>query len=324
MSMANSNLELNGVRDLSMEEGPYLDVLSDVLRAIRLYASSYYCAEFSSPWGIDEPQAECGTFHVVIRGNAWLMTEELTSPIFLSTGDIIAFPTGSPHQVSDQLGCQLMAGGEVLKRIRSNRSPFSDGQSVVTLLCGYFQYQTDTGLPLLRDMPSMLHIKTEEEPELAWLNHLIKTLAYESRSLQAGNAVVVDRLTEVLVIQLLRWHMSRQQNTPGYFQALGDDKLSRALSLIHQEPGKAWTVESLGLAVSMSRTSFANRFQSIVGMTPLAYLSQWRMHIAHGLLAEGKLSMLSIAETVGYKSEASFGKAFKKIMGISPGKVTKR
>lgn len=323
MNMANRDLELNGARDLTVEDKPYLDVLSDVLRMIRLYASSYYCAEFSSPWGIDEPQAECGTFHVVIRGSAWLMTEELISPVFLSTGDIIAFPTGSSHQISEQPDSQLMSGGEVLEKIRSNSSPFSDGQSVVTLLCGYFQYQTDISLPLLRDMPSMLHIKTEEEPELAWLNHLIKTLAYESRSLQPGNAVVVDRLTEVLVIQLLRWHMRHQRNTPGYFQALGDDKLSRALSLIHQEPSKPWTVESLGRAVSMSRTSFANRFQSIVGMTPLAYLSQWRMHIAYGLLVEGELSMLSIAEQVGYKSEASFGKAFKKIVGISPGKVAK-
>ncbi|MEC4724686.1 AraC family transcriptional regulator [Shewanella sp. D64] len=324
MNMSNKNLELNGVRDLSLEKGPYLDVLSDVLRAIRLYASSYYCAEFSSPWGIDEPQAECGTFHVVIRGSAWLTVPEQTSPIFLSAGDIIAFPTGSPHQVSDQPDSQMMPGNEVLQRIRSNKSPFSDGQNVVTLLCGYFQYQTDTYLPLLRDMPSMLHIKTEEEPELAWLNHLIRTLAYESRSLLPGNAVVVDRLTEVLVIQLLRWHMNHQQNPLGYFQALADDKLSRALSLIHQQPSKLWTVEALGRSVSMSRTSFANRFQSIVGMTPLAYLSQWRMHIAYGLLAEGNESMLSIAEQVGYKSEASFGKAFKKIVGISPGKVPKK
>ncbi len=322
--MSNNNPSHNGESYFNEAEDPCIDVLSDILRAIRLYASSYYCVDFSYPWGIDEPQAECGTFHAVIRGSAWLTVPDQESPILLSAGDIIAFPTGAPHQISDQPDSNLMSGHDVLEMIRKNTNPFTNGQSVVTLLCGYFQYNKQTWLPLLRDMPSMLHVKSNAVPKLDWLNSLVKTLAYESRTLQPGSEAMVDRLTEVLVIQLLRWHMSNQQNTPGYFQALADNRLSRALSLIHKQPSKFWTVEALGRAVSMSRTAFANHFQAVVGMTPLAYLSQWRMHIAYELLAEGNESMLSIAEQVGYKSEASFGKAFKKIIGVSPGQVRKK
>lgn len=311
-------------KDPSRAEEPYMDVLSDVLRALRLYASSYYCVEFSSPWGINEPKAECGIFHAVIRGSAWLTLPDESKSILLSAGDIIAFPTGLPHQISEQPDSRLIPGNEVLKMIRQNTNPFTHGESVVTLLCGYFQYKKQAQLPLLRDMPTTLHIKSDLEPQLAWLNNVVKILAYESRTHQPGSEVMVDRLTEVLVIQLLRWHINKLKSPSGYFQALADDRLSRVLSLIHQQPSHSWDVETLGRAVSMSRTAFSHHFKEVVGMTPMAYLSQWRMHIAHELLTESNQSMLSIADQVGYKSEASFSKAFKKIMGISPGQERKR
>jgi len=309
---------------LNEDEDPPIDVLSDILRAIRLYGSSYFCVEFSAPWGLDEPKSECGTFHVVVRGSAWVTTSEHNSPIFLSAGDIIAFPTGLPHQISGEVGCKLMPGSNALEIIRQNKNPFSNGQNVVTILCGYFKYEKHTIFPLLRDMPAMLHIKSDGEPELAWLNNLVKVLASESRLVHPGSSVVVDRLTEVLVIQMLRWHINNKRNSQGYFQALADEKLSRALSLIHKHPRKDWTLECLGRAVGMSRTAFTNRFTSIVGVGPITYLTQWRMHIANTLLAESNESMLNIAEQVGYKSEAAFGRAFKKVIGVSPGKVRKK
>ena len=304
-------------------ENPAVDVLSDILHAIRFRASSYYCVEFASPWGIDEPKSERCTFHAVVRGHAWLHTPENEKPLYLSAGDIVALPTGAPHQISDRPDSSLTPGSEVLEKIWQNDNPFDGEVGVTTLLCGYFQYQKKTQLPLLRDMPSLLYIKSNEDPELTWLNNLINTLAHESRSLKPGGKVVVDRLTEVLVIQLLRWYMNNQQGTHGYFRALADERLSHALSQLHHHPSRAWTVKSMAHTAGMSRSAFANHFHDIVGITPLAYLSQWRMHIAYTLLIDGNESMLSIAEQVGYKSEASFGKAFKNITGESPGQVRK-
>lgn len=319
--MSNSQQDYDGVKYFSAEEGPQIDVLSDILRALRLHASSYFCIEFSAPWGIDEPKNEFGIFHVVIHGEAWVTAPSLENPIYLSKGDIIAFPTGSPHNISDKIGNNMVSGISLLDMVKQGRNPFPGKKNVATLLCGYFEYEKQILLPLLRDMPALLHIKSRHSPKLNWLNNISKALANESRSLQPGGAVIIDRLTEVLVIQLLRWHVNHQENREGYFEALADNQLSHALSLMHKLPNKAWTLEKLGEAIGMSRTAFANRFRDIVGMTPIAYLGQWRMHLAHQLLSENNESMLRIAEKVGYKSEASFGKAFKKITGLSPGKV---
>ena len=321
--LSNNERSHKATNYLSLEESPVIDVLSDILQAIRLHASSYFCIEFAEPWGFDEPETECGTFHVVVRGNAWVNVQDQSSPIYLSTGDIIAFPTGLSHQIGGGSEENLMPGYDVLELVKQGNNPFIVGDKLSTLLCGYFHYEKQTMLPLLRDMPTILHIKSEDEPELNWLNSLVKTLANESRYLQPGGAVVIDRLTEVLVIQLLRWHINNQQKTQGYFKALSDDRLSHALSLMHKQPEKAWSIEQLGNAVGMSRTAFANHFSDVVGMTPLAYLRQWRMHIAYKLLVESNESMHRIAEKVGYKSEAAFGKTFKKVIGESPGKIRK-
>ncbi|AOT08053.1 AraC family transcriptional regulator [Pseudoalteromonas luteoviolacea] len=300
------------------------DALSDILNALRLQASSYFCTDFSTPWGIKEQETDYGTFHFVVRGSAWLNMLDSKHATYLSTGDIVAFPTGAAHQIGDQPNGVCISGDELLTQIQNDENPFSEGESITTLLCGYFKYQQHVQLPILRDMPSFLHIKTNEEPSLLWLNNLANMLAHESRSTLPGGTVIVDRLTEVLVIQLLRWHVNTQHSGTGYFRALADTRLSLALSLIHKQPAQAWTVERMAHSVGMSRSAFANLFHEIIGMTPLSYLSQWRMHIAQDLLKEGKESMISVAEQVGYRSEASFSKAFKKIIGISPGQLRRQ
>ncbi|MGB1199338.1 MAG: AraC family transcriptional regulator [Thalassotalea sp.] len=325
--MSNNNSTFgsySNTSEVSVTQAPEIDVLSDILQAIRLNASSYFCVEFSSPWGLDEPKTDCGTFHVVVRGSAWVKVASSSDAIYLSTGDIIAFPTGLAHQIGDGSGNNYIPGNNALEIIQQGSNPFTGGVEVSTLLCGYFQYQLQTMLPLLRDMPQVLHIKSENAPELNWLNYLVKTLANESQTRQPGGGVVIERLTEVLVIQLFRWYINSQNNTQGYFKALADNQLSRALSLLHKQPEKPWSVERLGKSVGMSRTAFARHFSDVVGMTPIAYLTQWRMHIANELLTHSKESMVSIAEKVGYSSEASFGKAFKKVTGMSPGQSRKR
>jgi AraC-like DNA-binding protein len=306
-----------------MKENPHIDVLSDILRATRLYASSYFCKDFAAPWGLSEPATESGAFHVVVRGTASVTTSEQDKPIYLSAGDIIAFPTGLAHQIFDESASNIMHGPEVLSKIKQGHNPFIGSEKVTTLLCGYFHYDKKILLPLLRDMPTALHIKSESGSELIWLNYLVKSLANESQYPQPGSSVVIDRLTEVLVIQLLRWHINHQKTAQGYFKALSDRQLNEALHLMHKHPERTWTVESLAGAVNMSRSAFANHFSNIVGMTPLAYLRQWRMQVASELLIDSSEFMSTIAEKVGYKSESSFGKAFKSTTGVSPGLVRK-
>lgn len=306
-----------------MKDDSNVDVLSDVLRAIRLDASSYFCKDFGAPWGLNEPKTESGAFHVVVRGSALVTTSENTTPIYLSAGDIIAFPTGLAHQIFDESAKNIMQGPDVLNQIKAGHNPFAVNEKATTLLCGYFYYDKKLLLPLLRDLPSTLHIKSENGSDLIWLNYLVKCLANEARAIQPGGSVVIDRLTEVLVIQLLRWYINQENNDLGYFKALADNQLSQALHLMHRQPEKHWTVKELSFAVNMSRSAFANHFSQVVGMTPLAYLRQWRMQIELHMLTETKETIANVAEKTGYGSESSFSKAFKETTGNTPGYVRK-
>lgn len=312
-----------GTNSLSLKRSSEIDVLSNILRALRLYASSYFCIEFAEPWGLDEPETECGTFHVIISGNAQVTVPNQKKSIYLETGDIIVFPTGLAHQIGGGNTDEFLSGYRALDIIKCGKNPFESGDKASTILCGYFQYEKQTLLPLIRDMPDILHIKNQEKPDLNWINTLIESLVDESRSHKPGGDVVIDRLTEVFIIQMLRWHINNRQNVQGYFKALADDRLSRVLGLMHKHPEKDWTVECLGSAVCMSRTAFARHFSDIVGMSPLSYLRQWRMYTAYNILIDSKEPMHNVANKVGYKSEAAFGKAFKKVIGISPGQVRK-
>ncbi|MCF2858135.1 AraC family transcriptional regulator [Pseudoalteromonas sp. SMS1] len=297
------------------------DALSNILKAIRLQASSYFCTEFSAPWGIRELQTDYGTFHYVVTGGAWLSTEDNQHDTYLSCGDIVAFPTGSAHQISDAPNSKTVSGDELLAKIYNNANPFEGEFNKTTLLCGYFKYQSHSNLPILRDMPSFVHIQQGRNDSCVWLNSLANILARESRSALPGGTVVVDRLTEAFVIQILRWHINTQDTDKNYFSALGDTRLSCALSIIHRDPAHPWTVERLARQSGMSRSAFSSLFHEVIGMTPMAYLSQWRMHLAQDLLRDKQTSMVSIAEQVGYRSESSFSKAFKKIVGVSPGQI---
>lgn len=307
----------------SFESGTAEDTMSDILRTIHLNASSYFCINIAAPWGIIEPETDHGTFHVVVNGSAWVEAPNQDELIHLTAGDIIAFPSGMSHKIGNGNCKSFISSKEILKHIRNGENPYFKGHDITTLICGYFQYEKFTSLPLLRDMPAMLHIQSEKEMELNWLNQLIKTLANESRSLQPGGSIVINRLTEVLVIQLLRWHINHQKLDKGYFKALSYPDLSRSLQLIHNHFGRMWTVGELASAVGKSRTVFAKKFKQVVGMTPMAYLTQWRIKKAHQLLLERTHPVIDIAIQVGYNSEASFGKAFKKAIGQSPGQVRK-
>jgi AraC-like DNA-binding protein len=296
-------------------------VLSDLLRATRLYTSSYFCNDFVAPWSLEQPKTEAGVFYVVVVGEALVKTSEQVNPICLSAGDIIAFPTGLAHQIFDENDNNFYHDSDVLLSIKQGHNTIPINGKITTLLCCHFQYDKKILLPLLREIPMTLHTKSENGSELVWLSYLVKSLVKESQYPQPGCSVVIDRLTEVIIIQLLRRHINNRKSGQGYFKELSNGQLNDALHLMHKYPERVWTVESLGDAVNMSRSAFANHFSDNVGMTPLAYLRRWRMQFACELLAGSNEPMSSIAEKVGYKSESSFGKAFKSATGVSPGQV---
>ncbi len=308
-----------------------MDALADVLKTIHMHTSTYFCADFSSPWGMDVERGDEGLFHVVVKGECWLQIQGNVDTIHLQAGDIVAFPSGGAHWISDEQDSPRLAGNLVVENILAGENPFSQGGRVQApaplkasnnnIMCGAFSYDTKVKHPFIRDLPCFIHIKSAHNPDLQWLNTLIDTLANEAKNPAPGSTVMVDRLTEVLFIQLMRSHVQSRPGGQGYLAALSDPQIGKSLNLIHDEQNAQWTVERLGEQVAMSRTAFTEKFSTLVGMAPKTYLINWRMQKAKRALQAGEQTMINIAEAAGYSSEAAFSKAFKQFFDETPGKI---
>ncbi len=308
-----------------------MDALADVLKTIRLNTSTYFCSDFSSPWGMEVAKGEEGLFHVVVSGECWLRVYPQKESVHLQVGDIVAFPSGGAHSISDQKDSPTLPGDSVVAQIQAGNNPFNitsneenSGPISNTLMCGAFSYDTSVKHPFIRDLPCFIHIKAAQSNNSSWLKSLIGTLSLEAREMNPGSTVMVDRLTEVLFIELMRHFMQEHAGQQLYLAALSDPQIGKALNLIHEETIATWTVERLGEHVGMSRTAFTDRFANLVGMAPKTYLINWRMQKAKGLLQTGGNSMIDISETAGYSSEAAFSKAFKQFFGQTPGHVKRQ
>lgn len=308
-----------------MENSANMDALADVLKAIRLTANTYFCTDFSAPWGMEIEESRQGMFHVVVEGACWLKHAKAEEPIHLATGDIVAFPTGGAHWISDTPNSPKLPGSNVVEYILNGTNPFQPKeereQTTSTLLCGSFCYDSSMDHPFVKDLPCFIHIRASETPDLNWLRSLVTVLATESRQPSPGSTVMVDRLTEVLFIQLMRAYMKSAPSNMGYIAALADHQIGSALNLIHSEAKAYWTVERLGETVALSRTAFTEKFSRMVGMPPKTYLTNWRMQKAKAQLETSDMPMIDIAENAGYSSEAAFSKAFKHHFEQPPGRV---
>lgn len=305
-----------------------MDALADVLKTIRLHASTYFCSDFNTHWGIDISDSDSGLFHVIVEGECWIKIENNDVPIHMNAGDIVAFPTGGAHWISDHPESERLNGERLTNDIINGNNPFYDDNessaNIQTLLCGAFEYDSTISHPFLRDLPCFIHIQTNQSPGLKWIKELVSTLSKESKTPSPGSSVVVDRLTEVLFIQILRLFVQQNPEKLGYISALSDPKIGPTLNLIHAEERAEWSVESLANQAALSRSAFTERFLKLVGESPKTYLINWRMQKAKLTLETTDVGMYDIAESAGYSSEAAFSKAFKQFFDRTPGSYRKR
>lgn len=306
-----------------------MDALTDILRTIRLHTSTYFCSNFNTQWGMNIPNGKAGLFHALIEGQCWLELPNSDRAILINEGDIVAFPTGGEHRISHAPGANTLKADQVVEQINTGNNPFFHAQDDLepspenvwnTLLCGAFEYDSSFKHPFIKDLPCFIHLIKSETPELEWLRSLVYILSRESRVESPGSNVMADRLTEVLFIQLLRTHMGKSQQESNYLSALSDQKIGKALNLIHSEETAELSVDTLAQQVSLSRSAFSERFNRLVGEAPKPYLQRWRLEKAKRSLRENAMSTYAIALQAGYSSEAAFSKAFKLKFGDSPGK----
>jgi AraC-like DNA-binding protein len=311
------------------------DVLSDVLRAVRLAGAVYFDFELSSPWVREAPPARelAGVvlpgaqrvieYHVVAQGRCWGQAIGDT-PIALEEGDVIVFPRGDAHVLSSEPGMRETVDVAAFPRQSTPLPVFYElgggGADRARIICSFLGCDERPYNPLLAALPRVIHLSARHSGSTArWLGSLMSTAATESRSTRPGGENVLARLSELMFVETIRQHLaSLPPAETGWLAGLRDPIVSHALSALHGDPAAAWTVEELARVVAVSRSVLAERFTAIVGQPPMQYLALWRMQLASRMLLEGG-HMADVASAVGYESEAAFSRAFKKLVGQSPG-----
>ena len=266
-------------------------------------------------------------FHVVTTGECRLEVAG-AEVCTLRPGALALVPHGRGHVLSsapDVKAAKLFDLPRDLVSDRYEHLRHGGGGTPTTMLCAAVKFEDPSAHHLLRLLPRLIAVDAWNSPELEWLQSTLRFLTAEARELRAGGETVITRLADILVIQAIRsWIATDSQARTGWLHALRDKQIGRAIALIHRDPARDWTVASLASAVGMSRSAFAARFTDLVGEPAMQYVLRWKMHAALKWLKESDATISQLATKLGYESEAAFSRAFKRLMGISPGAARKQ
>jgi len=300
-----------------------MDVLANVLGVTQLGNTMLCQSELLPPWGLDIDAHTKTAVHLVQRGVCWLRLEGEREPMRLVPGDVVLVGSGVRHYLTDDIGTLAQPWEEELTRMKERFAALPHPRSADTtvLLCAAYEFEQAGQHPLLALLPQLIRLHVDYSEESGHFQALVRLLAHESGRKLPGSELVIPRLVDSLFVFIVRaWLEEQPVGAGGWFGALRDPQIGRALSLIHENPELPWTVESLAAKVALSRAAFARRFVELVGEPPLKYLTRWRMSLAAKILKTTSESVDVVATRVGYDSPTGFGKAFQRYLRVAPGR----
>jgi len=297
-----------------------MDLLSDILSHMQLSGTLYFRTSFTSPWSIRVPSFEnAARFHFALKGRCLVRIQPDKPAIFLEQGDLLIIMRGAEHTLFCDPSTENQA---VLLDEVVEKSGFTGTGALVygeygtdhetQLVCGHFAFAKYAKHLLIEALPSHIHIKNYGEASGIWLENTLKIISLETGRGQMGSDLIALKMSEIIFTQVLRTFLQNEGPKLPVLAGFADAGIGRALTAVHKEPGYHWTLENLAAIAGMSRTAFATRFSHFVTMSPLEYITHWRMQIARQQLTNSNDPIIKIAETVGYQSEAAFGRVFKK------------
>lgn len=319
-------------------QAPAPDVLSDVLRTIRLGGAMLFLVDAAVPWRSRAPAARVFahhllpaaqhlvSYHIVVRGQCWAgLAGEALQP--LAEGDALVVPHGDAYALASQPDAppdygdddavaffRRMAAGELPPVVQEG----GGGPEHTSFICGFLGCDARPFNPILWALPRAIHLRRIAQPGDR-LSHLLAYAMAELREPGPGGRDVLLRLAELMFVEVVRRHLAAAPaEATGWLAALRDPLTSRVLARMHADPARGWTLEALSEGTGASRSTLAERFSQLVGQPPMHYLAGWRMQLAARLLAGHSMKVRAIADAVGYASEAAFSRAFKKHTGASP------
>lgn len=303
-----------------------MDLFSEILKTIKLHGTVYFHAHFHAPWGMEIPQGEFSNYHIVTSGCCWLQVDGCHATL-LQQGDMVLFPRGASHALIDSPHSTTVSAQELMQQPRKNQANEivfgGEGQVVTSLICGHFEYDRTFAHPLFETLPAVIHICAGQHDQPNWFATASDLAAQVSSSDNIGKHAIVDRLAETLFIQALTDYVGSLADPSSFLAALQDRNIGLALKAMHEDITHDWTLAELAQIAAMAKSVFSEKFRHLVGTPPIVYLAQWRMLKAREMLMNTTLPISQISERVGYQTEFSFSKAFKKMTGSSPGAVRK-
>lgn len=276
-----------------------MEILSDILKSLCVSGSVYFCNQVKAPWVKEFKDTDTASFHMVRHGYCWVLVDGIVEK--LGPGDLIFIGPGILHTLTSESP--------------TNNASTSYGRAI--LLCGYCSFENDALTPLKKFFPRITTVRGKELHKYPWLKSTFNQLSAEYMAQKPGTEIIINKLTEVVLFELIRINFCREKSNP-FLMALNDKRISKALQLMHELPNESWTIENLASEIGMSRAAFARRFRELVGQTMFVYLSQLRIQKAKEMLKTTKLSVTDIAINIGYESERSFNKTFGKYTGMTP------
>ncbi len=310
-----------------------MDALSETLRVVRLIGAIFINARFTAPWCYQSPRADIVApilepsaervviFHLITEGECFVEMGG-DEPVRLVAGDAVVFPAGDAHHMTSQPGLPPATGGAGLEAMFSRRPrqlAYGGGGATTRLVCGYLACEARLAEMLLAGLPPLLKVNVRGSNAGIWLEASVRYALAEARSPRPGGSGVLAKLSEVLFIEVLRLYMNEQrEGRTGWLAGVGDRIVGSALNALHARPAHAWTLEELARTAGTSRSVLAERFQHLVGSSPMQYLTQWRMLLATNLLRRSNAPLARIAEEVGYQTDTAFSRAFRREFGSPP------
>ncbi|MFC4859053.1 AraC family transcriptional regulator [Actinophytocola glycyrrhizae] len=304
------------------------DPLGEALHLLRMNGAFYCRTELSAPWGATMPAMPGHLwFHVVTAGSCLLRTDD-GPPRAMGPHELVLVPHGQGHALLSEPGVATPNVMDLPRDLVSDRYEslrHGGGGATTHMICGAIRFDQPGARHLIEVLPQTLHIEAADAAPDSWLPSLLRLMAAEAKELRPGGEEVITRLSDILVIQAIRvWLESDPAARTGWLGALHDPQLGRALALIHRRPDHAWTVAELASELAMSRSAFSARFTKVVGEPVMSYVTRWRMQVALRSCEEGRATTAELARKLGYRSEAAFARAFKRVLGVSPGAARKQ
>ncbi len=315
-----------------------MDVLSEVLRVVKLQGALFFNAEFSAPWCLSSSPAS-GKSILAPRGGHLILYHFLTeghayarlpggSRQELKAGDIVIFPHGHTHLIGNgsperPVDSFETFAGNLTQGLKVAR--FGGGGEITRFVCGFLTCEPRLSEILLNGLPAMLKVPVANEPSGQWLEHSIRFSVGAENGSNPGSELVVAKLAELLFVETLRRYVNTlPADEIGWLAGTRDPSIGKALAMLHQKPAHSWTVSNLARDVGISRTRLADRFRHFLGEPPMAYLAQWRLRLAAETLQSTEQSIAEVAASVGYESEAGFNRAFRRAYDCPPAQFRRR